>query len=333
MPLPSDAARERALAALVRLYEGKAKSNLGQSSAAAAAWSAALRVNPELDEAGWLLLDLYVHQGREADARRLGMRLAEQERDVKKRLEWLLALAWVDVAQVATTRVISRLEPAVRVDPEDRYSMIAVGLAYIRDQRYVEGLDILRRVVAKAPDAPDALQALLSGLWESQQTEAFVKATERIPSAWATSTPFAGQIGRAAYARHDWPAAIKALRRASDAESHRVDLAYLLARALRLGGEEAEATRIDARLILLRRNRDELLEAYKRLFDARDAAKPDMRESLDFAGGASVAGQALVSRHDPDLLRRFATLCESIGFPDQARAWRSALVELYPSAR
>jgi predicted Zn-dependent protease len=278
-------------------------------------------------------MDLYVYQGREAEARQLGMRLAENEPDVQKRLEWLLTLAWLDVAQVTPERVASRFETAVRLAPHDRHSAIALGLALIRQQSDTEGLGILRRTVALAPDDPYALHALLTGLSESQQTEALVEEVERIPPAWAATPRFAEHVGRAAFAQHDWPAAVSALRRAWEAEPHRFDLAYFLARALRQGGEDAEAARLSARVMVLRKQRDELLEMYRRLFGHPQRELLEVREVLKFAGGAPAAAEALIALHDPAPLRRFAELCDSLGFPDQARAWRRVLAELYPSAR
>jgi predicted Zn-dependent protease len=327
-----DMARERSLASLVKLNEGKARSNLAQPAAAEVAWSAVLRLTPEVAEAGWLLLDLYIHQGREAEARRLGLRLAEAEPDVAKRLEWLLTLAWFDAAQVAPQRVIRRFEPAVRRRPDDRHAAIALGLALVRDHREVEGLEILRHTVARAPDDPNALCALLTGLSESQQSDALMESVARIPAAWAVTEPFSEHIGLAALARRDWPAATTALRRASEAEPHRIELAYQLARALRLGGQEAEADRLAVRTTRLRQSRDELLEIYRRLLGHPARELREVRDVLKFAGGAPAAAQALVAQNDPAPLRRFAELCEDLGFPDQARAWRRALTELYPWA-
>jgi len=323
-------ARDRTVAALVKLYEGKARSHLAQPAAAESCWSEALRLDPSVAEAGWLLADLYIHQGREAEARRLGLRLAEAEPEVARRLEWLISLAWLDVAQVAPYRVIQRFGPAVRLRPDDRHAAIALGLALIRDRRDEEGLALLRQAVATAPDAPDALAALLTGLWESQQTQGLVEAVKRIPPDWTALTAFAEHLGRAALVRRDWPAAVAALRRAWEAEPHRLDLAYSLARAVRLDGQEGEAARLTARVAVLRRHRDELLEMYRKLLGHADPDLPDIRNDHQFAGGATAAAQALIALHDPAPLRRFAELCEDLGFPDQARAWRRALRELYP---
>jgi tetratricopeptide (TPR) repeat protein len=330
---PSDEPRERDLAALVRLYQGKARANLAEPAAAEAAWDAALRLNPGFAEAGWLLMDLYVHQGREAEARRLGLRMAGQEADPEKRLEWLLSLAWLDTTRVAPQRVVRRFQEAVRRSPGDPHAAIALGLALIRERRDEEGLEILRRTVDRAPDDPDALAALLTGLWESQRTETLIEAVGRIPPDWAGTTAFAEPIGLATYARHDWRAAATALRRAHEAEPHRIELALLLARALRLSGEESEADRLGSRIRALRRHRDELLERYKRLFDPSDPAQSRVADDVDFSGGAPAAAQSLIGLHDPAPLRRFAELCDELGFADQARAWRGALAELYPSAR
>jgi tetratricopeptide (TPR) repeat protein len=329
---PTGAARERTLAALVNLNEGKARSNLAQPAAAESAWRTALRLNPDVVEAGWLLVDLYIDQGREAEARRLALHLAETEPDVERRLEWLLTLAWLDVAQVAPQRVIRRFEPAVRLNPEDRPAATALGLALIHEQRPAEGLDLLRRTVAGAPDSPDALSALLTGLSESQETEALVAAVERIPPAWATTPQFAEHVGRAAMVRRDWLAAAAALRRAWENEPHRIELAYQLARALRLSGREEEADRLAARITRLRQGRDELLQTYRRLLGHPARELREVRDVLKFSGGAPAAARALIALHDPAPLQRFAELCAELGFPDQAHAWRRARAELYPGS-
>jgi tetratricopeptide (TPR) repeat protein len=330
---PSGAARERTLAALVNLNEGKARSNLAQPAAAESAWRNALRLNPAVAEAGWLLVDLYIDQGRTAEARRLGLHQAETEPDLSRRLEWLLTLAWLDAAQAAPQRVIRRFEPAVRLNPEDRPATTALGLAFIHERRPAEGLDLLRRTVTRAPGSPDALSALLTGLSESQETEALVEAVERIPPAWATTPQFAEHIGRAAMVRRDWSAAAAALRRAWEYEPHRIELAYQLVRALRLSGREEEADQVPARITRLRQDRDELLEVYRRLLGHPARELREVRDVLKFSGGAPAAARALIALHDPVPLQRFAELCTELGFPDQARAWRRALAELYPGAQ
>src|SRR5262249_23670288 len=83
---------DRAARAVVRLNEGKASSAWGRYVEAEQSWLDALRIDPEVPEAGWALLGLYYVQGRRDEAHELAMRLRKDEPDPRDRVQLLLEL-------------------------------------------------------------------------------------------------------------------------------------------------------------------------------------------------------------------------------------------------
>ncbi len=68
-------------AALIQFFQGKAHYQQGRYDLAEACWTEALRLDPVVPEAGWVLVDLLDKESRTEEAHRLGMRLHEVEPD------------------------------------------------------------------------------------------------------------------------------------------------------------------------------------------------------------------------------------------------------------
>jgi tetratricopeptide (TPR) repeat protein len=83
--------------ALVKLYEGKAHYQQGRYDLAETCWTEAMRLDPLVPEAGWILVDLLDKEGRTAEAHRLGMRMHEAEPDPRDRVRILLEMSRIDI--------------------------------------------------------------------------------------------------------------------------------------------------------------------------------------------------------------------------------------------
>jgi tetratricopeptide (TPR) repeat protein len=293
-------------AALAMMSRAKAAFTLSRWDEMEAYSLEALRLDPQVPEAGWGLLGLYYLQGREADASRLALKLYAKEPDPHDRVQLLLELLRQEAKPLAAASRISQLEPAVRGRPDDLQSVSALGAAYLIEGRTEEGLRLLRQAVERHPDDPAAWDGLLTGLDKGGQADAMARALDRLPPALADDPRFAKHRGRVAQDRGDWKAAARAYRRAVAADPHNFDLVYRLARALQNAGEGAEAARWDR-----------LAADYK-------AAYPEALPLYDEANAIKTLG---VEPH-PDLYLRIGDLCARLLRPDQARAWyRLALKE------
>lgn len=285
--------------AVVRLNEGKAYSALRRYDRAEACWTAALKLDPRVPEAGWDLLGLYYIQGRRADARRLGLALHAIEPDPRDRVQLLLELLRQDALTPVYETFISALEPAVRAAPEDLYTAIALGLALIRSSRTDEGLAILRDAAGRHAGRPDAWNALLLGLDESGQVAELAPVLDRLPAMIAEDPRMDRYRGAIAQQRRDWSAAAEAYLRAWRADPSELQVLYRLHRALRAAGRLKEAEELDNML------RDAMV--------ARDQALAVYREAD--------AVKTLGTAPHPELYHRIADLRERMGLPEEALAW------------
>lgn len=310
---PDDALMEEALdhlsrvrtddeqfAALVKLSEGNAADRLKRYDKAERAWQVALGLDPTVPAAGRLLLQLYERQGRLREARALAWRLSAVEPHPGERVRLLWDLIRIDVHRHAPIGIITWLEPVVRRHPQDLRSSLVLGLALAREGRTEPGLDLLRAAVRGRPDEPEAWDALLTGLEHAGQFPELVRAISLLPGRLAADPRFAAHLGWIAQERGDWTAAAQAYRRALEAEPDDPKLLFRLARALRLGGQTAEADQAD-RLV---RAHDDALKEIRTLYEgqAGDRGTPD-------------------TTPDPETCRRVAGLRERMGLRDEARAW------------
>jgi tetratricopeptide (TPR) repeat protein len=295
--------------AIVRLNEGKAHSAMARYDLAEAAWKDALRLDPRVPEAGWALLGLYYIQGRHADARRLGLALHAVEPDPRDRVQLLLELLRKDALTPVYETIVPSLEPVVRAHPEDLHTAIALGLALVRSSRADEGLAILRDAVGRRGNDPDAWDALLLGLEESQHLDELGGALTKLPPDLGGMPRFDRYRAAIAQHRQDWSAAADGYLRAWRADPSDLQILYRLNRVLRMAGRSREAEAFDARV------RDAI--------SARDRALAIYREAD--------ADRTLGLAPHPDLYHRIADLRERVGRLDEALAWHRLVLRDQPA--
>ena len=301
---PGDTRRD----ALVHLYRGKAAYRLAELDKARLAWHDALRLDPEVPEAGWCLLELYYLEGRTAEARTLALRLHEAEPDPRDRVQLLLELLRQDAQPMAPESVAQWFEPAARQAPDDLHVALTLGLALARTGHSERGLSLLDHLAHDHPTEADAWDAWLTGLDDAGEIERLEEAFAALPPAFAGSPRFARHQARLAQERGDFPRAVAGYRRAlKDAPGDQA-IEYRLARSLRLAGDVAGA------------------EAIEHARQAYLLAADEVRPLYDEANAIPDLGT--VPR--PDLYRRIADLRERLGHPDEARAWNRLILRDQP---
>jgi tetratricopeptide (TPR) repeat protein len=295
--------------AQVRLDEGKAYYFLNRYADAERAWLDALRLRPDIPEAGFALINkLYDVQGRRADARRLALKLHETEPDPQDRVRLLLELVRQDAQPIDPSSLVLRFQPVVERDPSDLHSTLALGLALIHASRPEPGLKYLRKAAADHPDDPHVWDAWLTGLADANRVDELAQALDRLPEPLRADPRFAKHRGRVAQEKHDWKAAETAYRRALDAEPDNFEVLYRLSQTLRTSGQTAEA---------------ELVEERVRKFKAA-------KEGIVALHDEAAANKELGVTPMPDLYRRLGDLRAQMGQHEEARAWYRLVLKDQP---
>jgi tetratricopeptide (TPR) repeat protein len=301
-------AEDRKVAALAKLWQGKAEYHLGRIDDAEASWNEALRLDPAVPEAGWSLLEVYYLEQRPDDARRLALRLHEVEPDRRDRVQLLLELFRQSVQGPDPTSLVEWFEPIVKKDPKGFGASLALGSACVRKGDYQRGLGILRDVLERSPDRPEAWAAWLSGLQEAGDVEALSTAIAKVPAKIADLPRLLKYRARVAQERGDLQAAARDYRLAYRDDPTDLHLQYRLSRVLRQTGETAEAERLE-------RHRGEAVAALVRARTVYEKANRDKTLGHTFR---------------PDLYREIADLCEAMGQAEESLAWHRLILQDLP---
>ncbi len=298
--LPKIRAVDPRLGAEVKSVEGEAHFQLRRFDAAENAWLEAFRLDPRIPEVGWGLLNLYALQGREEEARQLGLRLFAVEPDPHDKIQLLLQLIRHDAHGISAGSVVDRLQTVVRENPGDLHSSLALGLALVHEGRSDTGLKRLRESVESHPDRADVRDAYFSGLVDAGRVDELGQTLKELPSSLSEDPRFDVARGWLASQRGDWTAATRAYRRAWEARPSDPILSYRLQSALRVVGGQEGCDSLSARLDDSVTSRETL----RTLYDQIDAL-PDLGRVPH-----------------PDLYLQAADVLEKIGRRDEAAAWR-----------
>jgi len=319
-------------AALVNFFAGKAHYQEKRYDLAEASWTEALRLDPIVPEAGWMLVDLLDTEGRTEEAHRLGMRLHEVEPDPRDRVKILLEMCRLDIERPDPLSQVIKFEPLVKEHPENLPLNLTLGISLIRVNRSEEGLEVLKNALSRHTDSPEAWDAWLSGLYEASEPDKLREEYCRLPNALATDPRFAKHEGMIAQIGKDWPRAVAAYRRAFAFEPFNWGVCNRLLFALRLAGETAEFER-------LHRIYETYKGAYKQMRGSYyERFKPDETSSFpgeDFNQQRGAYYETLsiktlgVAPHT-ELYQQLADLREKMGRFDEARAWHRQVLRDSP---
>jgi len=319
--------------ALVKLYEGKAHYQQGRYDLAETCWTEAMRLDPFVPEAGWILVDLLDKEGRTAEAHRLGMRMHEIEPDPRDRVRILLEMSRIDIEAADPLSQVQLFESLVKEHPENLPLSLTLGHALIRVNRSGDGLQVLEGTLKRYPDSPEAWDAWLTGLYQASEADKLAQEFARLPRALAGDPRFAKHEAMIAQIARDWPKAVHAYRRAFAFEPFNWGVCYRLRFVLRQAGEVAELERINQVY-------DAYKDAYKQMhgsfFERFEPGETSDFRAEDFnqARGAyyeTLSIRSLGVKPNPELYQRLADLREKMGRFDEARAWHRLVVRDSPN--
>ena len=252
----------------------------------------ALAIDPSVAEAGWGLLNILMLQGRTGEARALAVRQHAFEPDPRDRVRYLLDMTREDAHESAPSSVASILKPVVAQDPDDVNSAAMLGLSTVRDGKIDAGLESLRVLLERRPDAPQAWWSYAEGLSVAGRIGPLGELLDRLPKSVAADPRYESLRGRVAQERHDWAAAARHYQRAWELQPDDDGLAYRLDRVLRLSGKTAEAEALAPRLAAVRDAKKAIRDLYDKGTEQKDlgrAPSPDLY--LEFASALETLGR------------------------------------------
>ncbi|CAN5769783.1 hypothetical protein BH23PLA1_BH23PLA1_07590 [soil metagenome] len=296
--------------ALALLYQGKALDRLLRHDEAESVWKQALERDPQVPEAGWLLLQHYHRQRRIAEARELSLRLHHVEPNPVDRVRLLVELIRLDVHRLAPRGVIQWFDPVVERHPEDLRSRVTLGVALTREGLADRGLSVLREALQDHPEDPLAWEGYLQGLEQAAQLAALVPTLDRLPAPLADDPRFARFRGLAAVERQDFEAAAHAYQEALAVDPDDPELIFQLARVLPMAGQPEEA------------------EQYQQRHQDYEEARGELRRLYAVEVEPMARTPAILNR--PDLYRQIAELRERMGLRAEALAWHRLVLESRP---
>ena len=139
---------------------------------------------PDCTRSRLALVDLLDKESRREEAHRLGMRIHEVEPDPRDRVRILLEMIRVDIETPDPLSQVLLFEPIVKAHPEHLPLCITVGTALVRVNRSDEGLKLLAEAVGRHPEAPEAWDAWLDGLYGASEVDKLAAEFAKLPRRW-----------------------------------------------------------------------------------------------------------------------------------------------------
>ena len=174
----------------------------------------------------------------------------------------------------------------------------------MKEGRLDEGLALLRKEVAAAPDDLDSRRALLDGLADAGEVDALADELAKVPPKLAAHPSLAASRGRVAQERRDPAGAVREYAEALKERPFDARLLYRMSRALRQSGKADEA----------------------KAYEAREADVQTAQKELAVVYKEAAADKSLGARPDLALYQRIAGLRERLGRPDEALAWHKLVL-------
>jgi tetratricopeptide (TPR) repeat protein len=319
-------------AARAKFFEGKAYYQQGRYDLAETCWTEAMRLDPLVPEAGWILVDLLDKESRTPEAHRIGMCMHEIEPDPVDRVRILLEMSRLDIETPEPLSQVQLFEPLIKEHPEILPLSLTVGVGLIRVNRSSDGLEMIEGTLKRYPASAEVWDAWLNALYLASEADRLAEEFARLPAGLADDPRFAKHAGMIAQIARDWPKAAAAYRRAFAFEPFNWGVCYRLRFVLRQTGEAAELDRLN-----------QLYESYKNaykemrgsFFERFEPGETSDFRSDDFTHerGAyyeTLSIKTLGVKPHPDLYQRFADLREKMGRFDEARAWHRLVIRDSP---
>jgi tetratricopeptide (TPR) repeat protein len=325
-----DSTKQRAL---VKFFEGKAHFQRGRYDLAERSWTEALKLDLLVPEAGWALVDLLDKESRSEEAHRLGMKLHEIEPDPRDRVRLLLEMCRLDIEAPDPLSQVPLFEPIVREHPENLPLSVTLGVALTRVNRPEDGLTILSNAVRQHPDAPEAWDGWLTGLYNASDADKLAAEFAKLPKSLSGDPRFAKHEGMIAQNAKDWKQAVRAYQRAFAFEPFNQGICYRYRFVLKQAGEVAEHERVDQ---FYKRYQAAYKQMRRSYYGKDQAGNEQVAETKDASDTRGVYYEVLEVKTlglqpHPELYQRLADLREDMGRYDEARAWHRLVLRDVPS--
>jgi tetratricopeptide (TPR) repeat protein len=319
-------------AALLKFLAGKARYQQGRFDLAEECWAAAVRLDPMVPEAGWVLVDLLDKEGRVEEAHNLGMRLHAVEPDPRDRVRILLEMSRLDIETPDPLSQVELFEPLVKAHRTHLPLALTLGRALTRVNRAEEGLEVLNGALCRNPDSPEVWDAWLSGLYQASEVDKLADEYARLPSGMASDARFAKHEGMIAQTSQDWPRAVRAYRRAFAFEPSNWGICYRLLFVLRQAGETALFERMNRIYEDYKLAYEQMRGSYFERFEPKEASSFRADDCTQQRGAyyELITIKTLGIEPRPELYQRMANLREKMGRPDEARAWHRLVLRDLP---
>ncbi len=293
-------------AALIKFFEGKARYQEHRYDLTEECWNEALRLDPLVPEAGWVLVDLLDRESRTSEAHRLGMRLHEVEPDPRDRVKILLEMIRLDIEFPDPLSQVELFRNVVEAHPEHVPLVLTMGVALIRTNHTEEGLELIRGALKRKPRAPEVWDTWLTALYDASEVDKLATEYARLPQELATDPRFAKHEGMIAQIARDWPKAEAAYRRAFEFEPYNWGVCYRLRFVLRLAGDAREFARVDRLYEAYKAAYKQVRGSFFERFDAAEKERPRLAD-IEHSRGAyyeTLAIDTLGITPHPELYQR-----------------------------
>lgn len=298
-------------AAHTLMLRGKAHRALNQPGKAEAEWREALRRDPMVAEAGWLLLDLFYDEGRFDELKPLALRLHRLERDPRDRVRLLLEAIRPDAEPPAAAGVIAEFRAIVKEHPDDLYPALAYYRAMAKDGTGIdEALTGLRRLTESHPHVFACWDGLLyaTALVDLDSLEATLA---RLPAEFTPSPKLARYRGQLAESKRDFATATTQYNLALTETPADREILHRLGEVHKLAGHATESQSVKQREAEVEAARIELRGIRGREPQEGRLGVFEEAMSLPNLGRAPAA----------PLYQKLAAIRERMGHPDEALAW------------
>ena len=310
-----------AQSASAMVLRGKAEQALDHPSRAEADWKEALRRDPLVGEAGWLLLQLYYIEGRTGELRELALKLHKNEPEPHDRVRLLLEAMRPDAEPLAAAGVIPAFKNAVKANPDDTFAALAYYRALAKDGTGIdEAIGGLKGLVQRHPSDPACLDGLLFAMAKVGDLEGMGKALEGLPKEVAADRRFARYRGLLAENARDPNGAIAFYKTALEIDPSDREILHRLGESQKLANktEDAEKTK----------SREADIEAAR--VELRGIKGQEAQEGKIGLFEDAMSRPNFGKNPDLSLYKSLAAIRERMGHPDEARAWHKLVLREAP---